>query len=286
MIQYTSLFCFIFKEKEDLLDLYNALNQSDHTNIEDLKINTIDEVVYISMKNDVSFLIGGTLNLYEHQSTYNPNMPMRGLIYLAKLYERHINSNKINIYGSKLQMFPNPQYIVFYNGLKDEPDRMELKLSDAFENAQSKEPCLECCVVMLNINYGHNKALMERCRKLEEYSVFVATIRKYKDINSDFTEAVNMAIDECIMNDILRDILVNSKSEVMSMVLTSFDREIYEKDIREEGYEDGFHDGAIQSCIEAYQELCVSREDTLKKIIEKFLLNDSEAEEYMNKFWK
>ena len=78
------LFRFIFRKKEDLLDLYNAVNDSNYWNIEDLEVNTLEDAVYLSMKNDISFLIGGTMNLYEHQSTYNPNMPIRGLMYMVR----------------------------------------------------------------------------------------------------------------------------------------------------------------------------------------------------------
>lgn len=123
---------------------------------------------------------------------------------------------------------------------------------------------------------------MERCRKLEEYSIFIATVRKYKEIYSDLTQAVNRAIDECIKNNILRDILVNSKSEVVSMVLTTFDREVYERDLKEDAY----MAGAIQGCIETYQELATAREVTIKRIIEKFSLSVSEAERYMEEYWK
>lgn len=281
------LFRFVFNTKEDLLNLYNAVNESNYTNLDDLEINTIEEAVYLSMKNDISFLIGGTLNLYEHQSTYNPNMPMRGLIYLAKLYERYINSGKINIYREQLQKFPIPKYIVFYNGLKDEPDRIELNLSDAFKGMGKEEPCLECRAIMLNINYGHNKDLMERCRKLEEYSIFIATVRKYEEIYDDLTWAVNMAIEDCINNNILREVLMNSKSEVASMVLTTFDREVYERDLREDAYGEGYILGAVQMFIEMNQTHNLStKEAVLKEIMHKFSLDKSDAEKYMKEYWK
>lgn len=139
------------------MDLYNAVNNSAYNNIDDLEVNTLEDAVYLSMKNDISFLIGGTMNLYEHQSTYNPNMPIRGLMYLMTLYKQYIDGNNINVYGAKLQKLPYPQYIVFYNGEKRLPDRVVLKLSDAFDKIEGKEPSLECKVIMLNINYGHKQ---------------------------------------------------------------------------------------------------------------------------------
>ena len=157
------LFRFVFKNKKDLLDLYNAINGTDYDNPEELEVNTLENVLYLSMKNDLSFLIDAELNLYEHQSTYNPNMPMRGLLYFAGVYNRHISSREINIYSSSPKVFPFPQHIVFYNGTQEEPDRKILKLSDLFQRPTGeKEPCLECQTLMLNINYGHNRELMKK----------------------------------------------------------------------------------------------------------------------------
>lgn len=134
------LFRKVFSDKKDLLDLYNALNGTDYSNEEELTVTTLEDVVYISVKNDLSFLVGGTINLYEHQSSYNPNMPV-------------------------------PVFIVFYNGTREEPDRTILRLTDAFvsENGKTAEnACLECAATMLNINYGHNFELMQKCRRLED----------------------------------------------------------------------------------------------------------------------
>ena len=110
------------------------------------------------MKNDMAFLLNIVLNLYEHQSTFNPNMPTRALLYFAKMYEKFIAKHEINIYSSTPKKLPFPQHIVFYNGTRDEPDRQILKLSDLFEKPPSDlTPCLECTSLMLNINYGHNR---------------------------------------------------------------------------------------------------------------------------------
>ena len=162
-----SLFVKIFHDKKLLLQLYNAVNGSDYTNVDDLIITTLDDVVYMGYKNDCSFIIGTHLNLYEHQSTYCPNMPLRGFLYLADILQSFIEYNEYNIYGHKLIKLPTPQYIVFYNGTEDFPDKKELYLSDAFE---SDDSCLEFKAIMININLGHNKELMGKCRVLEEYA--------------------------------------------------------------------------------------------------------------------
>lgn len=232
-----SLFCKTFHKKRDLLELYNALNGTSYTDTDDLEINTLDNALYLKVKNDVSCLIGCTMNLYEHQSSYNPNMPLRGMVYFAQLYNKYVEMRKLNLFSSTLQKIPTPQYVVFYNGLKDEPDRQVLKLSDAF---QTEGGCMECEVVMLNINYGRNRELMENCRRLEEYSIFVATVRKYAaDKNLTLTETIALAIDECIEADVLTDILTEQRAEVIMYILESFDKEIYERDLKAEAVAEG-----------------------------------------------
>lgn len=231
----SSLFCKVFEDKKHLLDLYNSVNETDYQNPDDLEINTLENVVYLSMKNDMSFLIDCDMSLYEHQSTYNPNMPLRGLLYFSKLYNKYVSINNLNLYSSSLQKIPVPRYIVFYNGKKDEPDEQVLRLSDAFENP-SERGCLECEARMLNINYGHNLKLMERCRRLEEYAIFVARVRQYTAQEpKNPREAITRAVDECIEEGILKDILVAQKAEVLETMLSTFNKELYEQGLREEG---------------------------------------------------
>lgn len=252
----SDIFCLVFQSKKDALSLYNALNGSDYQDENLLEINTLEDAIYLSIKNDISFLIGGTMNLYEHQSTYNPNMPVRGFLYLARLYDQYIELNGINLYTGTLKELPSPRYIVFYNGTEEVPERSVLKLSDAFtrtsgtpgisqetENTVMSVPCLECMAVMLNINYGHNRELMQKCRKLEEYALFVSTVRTFIASGSNLQASVSEAVDDCIDRDVLRDILLKNKSEVMSMVLTTFDREKYEKAMQEEWKEMGIEEG-------------------------------------------
>ena len=170
------LFCKVFERKEDLLELYNAVNGTDYKDPEALEVNTLEDVIYLGMRNDRSFLIDGTMNLYEHNSTQCPNLPLRGLFYFSRLYEGYAESQKIRIYGRTRIKLPTPQFIVFYNGTAAEPDRSKLRLSDAYVQ-KDREPALECTAVMLNVNYGHNKTLMDRCGKLKEYAILVAGVR-------------------------------------------------------------------------------------------------------------
>lgn len=201
-----------FVKKKDLLDLYNAVNGTDYQNEEELVINTLQDAVYMYMKNDVSFIVDCRMNLYEHQSTVNPNMPLRGLLYFSKLYETYVELHEIDVYSSTLQKLPTPRYIVFYNGMKEEVDKRVFRLSEAFENG---EGCLECEATVLNINYGHNHELLEKCKRLEE----------------------------CIAKGILKDILEKQKAEVVSLVLTTFNRELYERNLKKDAHEAGYSEG-------------------------------------------
>ena len=238
-----SLFRKVFRKKSDLLALYNAINGTNYDNEADLEINTLDNALYMTVKNDVSCIVGCTMNLYEHQSSYNPNMPLRGLIFFATLYNSYTDQRKLNLFSSTLQKIPTPQFVVFYNGLKNEPDRQILRISDAF---QTKGGCLECEAVMLNINYGKNLELMEKCRRLEEYAIFIATVREYAaDKKRSLSEAITLAIDACIEKGILLDILTAERTEVFMYILESFDKELYERDLKQNAYDDGVKDGEI-----------------------------------------
>ena len=233
------LFKLIFQKKEDLLQLYNAINDTDYNNPEDIEVNTLDDVVYMGMKNDISFLITDILNLYEHQSTFNPNLPLRGLFYFSKLYQKMIK-NKQDLYSGKIIKLPYPQFIVFYNGTKAELERQELRLSEAFPDWCEKENAfLECRAVVLNINLGYNKKVMEKCKKLKEYAEFIAKIRDYLDEGYRIREAVDMAVDECIRNGILEQILRDNREEVCSMILTEYDEQAHIENEKEIAFEDG-----------------------------------------------
>lgn len=155
----SSLFEQIFNSKSEALSLYNAINGTDYTDETKLNITTLGGVLFMGYKNDVSFLVDSMLNLYEHQSTYNPNMPVRGLLYFSQLYKNYIDENGLDVYSSARLRLPKAQYYVFYNGTSKQPDRQILKLSDSYPD-DGCDIHLEVSAVMLNINFGHNKDLM------------------------------------------------------------------------------------------------------------------------------
>ena len=191
------------------------------------------------MKNDISFLIKDILNLYEHQSTFSPNLPLRGLFYFADLY-RKLLGNKQDLYSSKLIQLPYPQFIVFYNGTKDEPERQLLQLHEAFPVCSNREEAaLQCHAVVLNINLGYNSDIMEKCRKLKEYASFIACVRENLAQGKEIRQAIDDAVETCIRNGILEEILRNNREEVCSMLLTEYDEQAHIESEREIALKEG-----------------------------------------------
>ena len=206
-----TIFRMLYHDKENLLSLYNAVNGRNYTNAEDLQIVTLKNAIYMGMKNDLAFMLETNIYLYEHQSTINPNIPLRDLIYIGIEYQQYLNDK--SLYSSKLQKIPAPKFMVFYNGTDTVDDRVELRLSEAYEHLAG-EPDLELKVLMLNVNEGHNKDLMEQCQTLKEYAIYVARVRKYASAQN-LNDAVERAITECIKEGILVEFLRKNRSEVM-----------------------------------------------------------------------
>lgn len=226
----------LFHDRERLLELYNAVSGKNYQNADDLSINTLENAIYLSMKNDLSFLIDCRLSLYEHQSTYNPNIPLRFLFYLADLYSAMTFGK--NMYGSTIISLPAPTFIVFYNGTQEEPDVKKLRLSDAYE-VKETEPSLELAVQMLNINVGHNQKLMDSCQSLREYAEYVYRVRQYA-MEYPIEKAVEQAITECISENILRDFLLKNRAEVKSMSIYEYNEEEHMRMEREEFFQKGY----------------------------------------------
>ena len=174
-----TIFRRLFQDRENLLSLYNAVNRTSYTDAEALTVVTLENAVYMNMKNDVAFLLDNRLSLYEHQSIWNPNMPLRDLFYVSRTYQGLVKDE--TLYSSKRLRLPAPHFLVFYNGTEEWEERSVLKLSDSFEyvGTQKEEPNLELKILVLNINQGKNKELLELCRTLKEYMIFVDRIRLY-----------------------------------------------------------------------------------------------------------
>ncbi|MDD6810959.1 MAG: hypothetical protein PUD93_03690 [Lachnospiraceae bacterium] len=232
------IFRMLFKDKRRLLELYNALNGTSYDKEEDLTINTLENAIFMKMKNDVSFIIDLEMCLYEHQSSYCPNMPLRGFFYFADLYKSYILDVDLSV--SRRIMIPAPQYIVFYNGTERTEEEFTQRLSESFEGNQ--EGCMELTVRTININYGHNKELMEKCKPLAEYAYFIAEIRKNLETMS-MQEAVEEAVETCIREDVLKEFLLEQKAEVIAMSIYECNEEYVRKTLYEDGYESGKVEG-------------------------------------------
>lgn len=288
------LFRFIFgaeENKHHLLSLYNAINNTDYTDKDDIEINTLSDVIYIRVKNDVSFILYSDMSLYEHQSTFNPNMPLRGMIYFSTLYSQFISEHCKNIYGKTLVKIPTPRYTVFYNGYDSYPDKLELKLSDAFETPDTSGQ-FEWTATMLNINQGHNLEIMDKCRALFQYSDFNAKIKEYKQSMS-IEDAVDKAVDYAIANNYLDGFFKKHKEGIMNSCLTEFNEEVFRKGIHEEGYNDGFNDGfsggfneAIIKSIKLMQKNNISKDTIIADLMDTFELSNADAITLVNEHWK
>lgn len=240
----SSVFALLFKDRKKLLSLYNALNHSNYTNEWELEVVTLENAIYMAMKNDLAFLLDSRLHLYEHQSTPNPNMPLRDLFYVSRQYEKMVT--KSTLYSSRAIKIPAPHFIVFYNGVTKQPERHILKLSDLYQVRES-EPKLELEVLMLNINEGNNEELKNNCQILKEYMLYVNKIRSYMEKEKmSLQDAVEIAVNECIKEGILEDFLRENRAEVVSMSILEFDAEREWRLIREAEYQYGVEDGIEQ----------------------------------------
>ena len=242
-----TIFRMLFSEPEYLLSLYNAVTGKDYRDPDALNVVTLENAVYMGMKNDLAFVLEMGMYLYEHQSTYNPNIPLRDLFYIASEYQALADGK--SLYSSGIQKIPTPKFLVFYNGLDHKvPDRMELRLSDAYENPVD-EPDLELKVTMLNINAGHNEELMNSCHVLQEYARYVARVRKYV-AEMPLDEAVERAVTECIREGILAEFLKKNRAEVVKVSIFEYDKEKEEKKLRKAEYEYGREQGREEGRIE------------------------------------
>ena len=252
----STLFIMLFEDKKNLLELYNAITGKHYADPELLEINTLENAIYMSMKNDVSFLIDGRLSLYEHQSTKNPNLPLRFLLYISHLYSRL--TVKENLYGETIVQIPAPEFLIFYNGKDEMPERQILRLSDMY-SVQDGQPKLELEATLLNISGSNNQKLKEACRTLGEYAIYTDKIRNYTE-TMELSEAVDRAMDECIREDVLREFLMKHRAEARAMSIFEYDQERHMQQEREAGIEKGRRIG-----------LAEGEEQLLRRLVQKNL---------------
>ncbi len=207
-----TVFRMLFSDKRNLLSLFNAVSGCDYDSPDELDIVTLENAIYFGIKNDLAFVLDMSIYLYEHQSTVNPNIPLRDL---------------------------------FYNGSEKLDDRTVYKLSDSFL-VSVDEPDLELRVTVLNVNAGHNDVLMKQCNTLREYSLYVAKVRSNMKLYKNLDEAVNVSIDECISEGVLTDFLRKNRAEVVMTSLFEYNKEEEELKLRRAEHEAGYMDGLAE----------------------------------------
>ena len=275
------LFEMIFREKEELLGLYNAVNGTNYLDPDKLEINTLENAIYLSMHNDVSFIIDSRLSLYEHQSTYSPNLPLRYLFYVSDLYSKM--TKDCNLYGSRRIMLPSPRFLIFYNGREERPEREILELAEAFE-IQEQEPWLNLKAVLLNINSGYNNDIVDACKTLSDYVIYTSRVRQYAE-RMDIEEAVERAITECIAEGILADFLTRYRNEAKKMSIYEYDEERQRIWDREEGERIGLAKGLDASAKIMYA-LSVPKDEAVVKLMDAFDLSKEEVQPTIEKYWE
>jgi len=254
-----SVFSSLFSDPDVLRELYCALEGVTLPPDIPITINTLENVLFMGRINDISFEIGGKLVvLVEHQSTINPNMALRLNLYMARLYEKMFREK--SLYSGKQLKIPRPEFFVLYNGKAPYPDQEVIRLSDAFEKVElpgqpeKVKPSLELEIRVININEGRNGEIASRCKKLTEYSAFIAKVRSFEQELGSLEEAMKSAIKYCLNNDILSEFLELHSKEVFNMLITEWDTEKAKEVWYEEGLEDGMEKRNIELAKNALSE--------------------------------
>ena len=235
----SDVFSMLLQDKKRAMEIYNAINGTDYDDPELVEMTTLDDESFsLTVRNDASFILDANLSLYEHQSTYCPNMPLRDLLYFASIIQKQIKAQKRDIYGGRILKIPVPHFVVFYNGKEDAPDQYDLRLSDAFEK-ETKNPEIELVCHVYNINNGKNVPLLSKCQTLREYMYFVDRVRKNNEISGNLEDAIEKAINQCMEENVLRDFLAQHREEVMHVMTLDYTFERRLEMQRAEAIEDG-----------------------------------------------
>ena len=262
------VFVKLFNEKEKIIELYNALEGTNYDDETEVTIQTIENILYGPFRNDMAFEIDNKfVVLVEHQSTICNNMPLRMLLYLARIYEKIVDISVA--YRTKRIEIPCPEMYVLYNGRDDYPQESEMKLSDSFIIKDDKIK-LELIVKIININYEKESRILKDCPTLKKYSYFIHKIRQYVSNGMSRDEAIKVSMEECISMGVLKEFLLNYGSEVHNMLFAEYDREEELRIAREEAREDGIEEVAKEMLRKGAQTDFVSGVTKLpmKKIIE------------------
>lgn len=297
----SDVFSMLMQDKRRALELYNAMNDTDYDNPDEVEMVTLAGGISLSVRNDASFVVGDNLSIYEHQSTVCPNMALRSLIYFVAVIKERISGRHRqivgddggnyadgrqhgrNIYGKSLIKIPMPKFVVFYNGAEKQPEEMTQYLSDSFEQ-KTDDPELELKCKVYNINYGKNRAIMNECRWLDEYMMFGDKVREYHNSKDEeeLEDDINKAIDYCIENDILKEFLSERRGEVTKVMALdyTFDKqlEMERAEAWNGGKKEGIEEGRIEGREEGEKIGKDAMGEAMSKLIKK-LLEDGNIEE-------
>ena len=234
----SDVFSMLMEDKANALEVYNALNGSDYTDPEEVELVQLEKGVSLSIRNDASYIIDMNFNFYEHQSTYNRNMPLRSMIYFVNALDDWLKENEHDLFSRKRIMIPTPHFVVFYNGTEKRPEYEEMRLSQSFYH-QMAEPEIELVCKAYNINPQNNQELKSKSAVLDGYTYFVEKVRDNQKKKMSLREAIDDAIEDCIRNHVLEDFFRKRKDEVRKVTHLDYTWEKREKLIRKEEYEDG-----------------------------------------------
>lgn len=239
----SDVFSMLMETKEYALQVYNALNGSNISDPDLVEVMKLESGVSLTIRNDASFIVDTSMNIYEHQASYNPNMPLRGLIYLSELLKEYIKENHFDLFGRKKIMIPTPRFAVFYNGTEKRPEKELLNLSGSFLQ-QTEHPDLEMSCVVLNINPGNNQDFMKGCKVISDYTAFVEKVRENQQSMDE--HSIRNAMDYCIEHNILAEFLSSRYDEVLKTMTLDMTIEARENLIRRDSYEEGLQNGIAQ----------------------------------------
>ena len=261
-----TVFVTVFKEKKCLIELYNAIFDTNYDENTPLDIVTIKDVLFRTLKNDVAFTLGERfVVLIEHQSTLNGNLPLRDLLYVSTLFKRMIDSKLL--YRERTLMLPRPEFIVLYNGTTDIPEYQELRLSDAYlgELQEGEEDALQLVVKVYNINSKKNAEILKKCETLKQYSRFVDIMRSYQKTDQLTNEKMVEIMERCQRDGILTDFFREYGTELIEMLFKELTREEDLEISRLDGYDAGLKEGEKSGFSKGEQKATLEIAKKLKK---------------------
>ncbi len=272
-----NVFCMLYRDRKNLLSLYNAMNGTSYEKEEELEVVTLEEAICMKMRNDAAFVIDSRLNLYEQQSSVNPNMPLRDLYYVTEELKKLAPPGRLH-QRTKVKI-PAPKFVAFYNGTAKQPERQVYRLSDLFYR-EEKDPKLELKVTVFNINTGYNGELLGKCESLRGYMTFVNKVRDKKASMLRLEEAVRQAVDECISEGILTVFFRENREEIVEMGIYEFDQELYDKILLEDGKAIGIEKGIEIGILKSIKSLMETLKLTEEQAMEALKIPEAERTKY------